>query len=72
MGNAVTGVYCINSQANDVVDALKNEYGIWVNPSGGEVGQKMFRVGHIGNLTIEDNDKLLEAFKDLEKRGILK
>lgn len=72
MGNAVTGVYCINSQANDVVDALKNEYGIWVNPSGGEVGEKMFRVGHIGNLTIEDNDKLINAFKDLEKRGILK
>lgn len=72
MGNAVTGVYCIDSQANDIVDALKKEYNIWVNPSGGEVGQKMFRVGHIGALTIEDNDKLIEALHDLEKRGILK
>jgi hypothetical protein len=29
-------------------------------------------VGHIGDLTLEDNGKLIEAFKDLEKRGILK
>lgn len=72
LGNCVTGVYCINSQAGDIVDALKKDYGIWVNPNGGEVGEKMFRVGHIGDLTIEDNDKLIEAFKDLEKRGILK
>ena len=72
MGNAVTGVYCIDSQANTIVDALKNEYGIWINPNGGEVGQKMFRVGHIGALTLEDNDKLIEALQDLEKRGILK
>ncbi|MGX8693342.1 pyridoxal-phosphate-dependent aminotransferase family protein [Methanobrevibacter sp.] len=72
LGNSVTGVYCINSNANDIVDCLKKEYGIWVNPNGGEIGGKMFRVGHIGDLTIEDNDKLIDAFKDLEKRGILK
>ncbi|WP_407453038.1 pyridoxal-phosphate-dependent aminotransferase family protein [Methanobrevibacter sp.] len=72
LGNSVTGVYCINSSAIVIVDALKKEYGIWVNPNGGEIGNKMFRVGHIGNLTIEDNDKLIEAFQDLEKRGILK
>lgn len=72
LGNSVTGVYCINSNAEDIVNALKFDYGIWVNPNGGEIGEKMFRVGHIGDLTIEDNDKLIEAFKDLEKRGILK
>ena len=72
LGNSVTGVYCINSKVGDIVDALKNDYDIWVNPNGGEIGKKMFRVGHIGDLTIEDNDKLIDAFKDLEKRGILK
>ena len=72
LGNSVTGVYCINSNADDIVNALKFDYDIWVNPNGGEVGEKMFRVGHIGDLTIEDNDKLIDAFKDLEKRGILK
>ena len=72
LGNSVTGVYCINSNAEDIVNALKFDYNIWVNPNGGEIGNKMFRVGHIGDLTLEDNDKLIEAFKDLEKRGILK
>ena len=72
LGNSVTGVYCINSNAEDIVNALKFDYDIWVNPNGGEVGEKMFRVGHIGDLTIEDNDKLINAFKDLKKRGILK
>lgn len=72
LGNSVTGVYCINSNAGDIVDSLKTDYNIWVNPNGGEIGNKMFRVGHIGDLTIEDNDKLIEAFKDLEKRGKLK
>ena len=72
LGNAVTGVYCINCKAEDVVNALKIDYKIWVNPNGGEIGNKMFRVGHIGDLTLEDNGELIDAFKDLEKRGILK
>ena len=48
------------------------EYSIWVNPSGGEIGNKMFRVGHIGDITLEDNTKLIDALHDLEKRGILR
>ena len=70
MGNAVTAVYC--SSPHIIVDTLKNEYSIWVNPSGGEIGEKMFRVGHIGDLTLEDNTKLIQALHDLENRGILK
>ena len=72
LGNSVTGVFCVDSKADDVVDALKNDYGICVNPNGGEIGEKMFRVGHIGNLTLKDNDVLIDALHDLEKRGILK
>ena len=72
MANAVTGVFCVNSSASEIVDLLKKDYNIWVNPNGGEVADKMFRVGHIGDLTIEDNDKLINAFHDLKKRGILK
>ena len=68
----MTDVHCINSNAGEIVDALKLEYNIWVNPNGGEIGNKMFRIGHIGDLTLKDNDKLIDAFKDLEKRGILK
>ncbi|MBE6498168.1 MAG: alanine--glyoxylate aminotransferase family protein [Methanobrevibacter sp.] len=71
LGNAVTSVYT-NSSASEIVNTLKKEYSIWVNPSGGQVADKMFRVGHIGDLTIDDNDKLIDALHDLEKRGILK
>ena len=71
LGNSVTGVFCENSSAKEIVDLLKKDYGIWVNPNGGEIADKMFRVGHIGDLTIEDNDKLISALKDLENRGIL-
>ncbi len=70
LGNAVTAVYC--NSPHDIVDVLKMEYSIWVNPSGGEIGNKMFRVGHIGDITIEDNTKLIDALHDLEKRGILR
>ena len=72
LSNSVTAVFCKSENASEIVDRLKFDYNIWVNPNGGDVKDKMFRVGHIGDLTIEDNDKLIEAFHDLEKRGILK
>ena len=31
----------------------------------------IFRVGHIGALTLEDNTTLINAFKDLQKKGML-
>ena len=69
LSNSVTAVHCNN--ASEIVDKLKNDYKIWINPNGGDLADKMFRVGHIGDLTIEDNDKLIEALYDLEKRGII-
>ena len=71
LANSVTAVYCNSGSAKEIVDKLKFDYDIWVNPNGGEVGEKMFRVGHIGNLTIKDNDKLIEAFHDLKDKGII-
>lgn len=50
---------------------LKDEYGIWICPNGGNMKERVFRVGHIGALTHEDNTILVEAFKDLQKRGVL-
>ena len=65
LGNSVTGVFCKNSSATEIVELLKKDYEIWVNPNGGEVTDKMFRVGHIGDLTIEDNDKLIYLRKNM-------
>lgn len=71
MSNAVTSIHPTTASANDIFIKLKDEYQIWVCPNGGELKDRIFRVGHIGNLTIQDNTKLIEALKDLRKRGII-
>ena len=72
LSNAVTPLMTANCSAYDVFTVLKDEYGIWVCPNGGEYQHKIFRVGHIGELTVEDNRILSDALHDLVKRGILK
>lgn len=71
MSNAVTPLHPTTCSAYEIFLKLKDEYGIWICPNGGELADMVFRVGHIGALTIEDNDRLIDAFKDLQKRGIL-
>lgn len=71
MSNAVTPIHPLNVSAYDVFLHLKDEYGIWICPNGGELKDKVFRVGHIGHLTEDDYDKLIDAFKDLKNRGLL-
>lgn len=69
--NAVTPLHPLTASAYDIFTILKDEYGIWICPNGGELKDKVFRVGHIGALTEDDNTTLVNAFKDLQKRGII-
>ena len=46
-------------------------YGIWVCPNGGELKEKVLRVGHIGALEEKDFDVLIDAMLDMQKRGLL-
>lgn len=69
--NAVTSLYALNSNAYDIFLCLKDNYNIWICPNGGEFKNKIFRVGHIGALTIKDYDQLLSAFEDMKKRNLL-
>ena len=71
MSNAVTALHPTTASANDIFLILKDEYQIWVCPNGGNLKDIIFRVGHIGDLTKEDNSKLVDAFNDLIKRGIM-
>lgn len=71
MSNAVTPLQPTTANAYDIFLILKDEYGIWVCPNGGDMKDKIFRVGHIGALTKEDNTTLVNAFKDLQKRGLM-
>ncbi|WP_410208632.1 pyridoxal-phosphate-dependent aminotransferase family protein [Fusobacterium sp.] len=71
MSNAVTALCPLTASPKEIFTILKDEYKIWVCPNGGELGEKIFRVGHIGNLTLKDNETLIEALKDLKRRGII-
>ena len=71
MSNATTSLHPKNVSAYDVFLTLEREYGIWVCPNGGDFKDTIFRVGHIGDLTTEDFDKLIDAFKDMQKRGLI-
>ena len=72
MSNAVTPLMTRYCSAYEIFTILKDEYGIWVCPNGGEYKDKIFRVGHIGELTREDYRILVDALWDLHKRGILR
>jgi aspartate aminotransferase-like enzyme len=69
--NGVTPVHPTNADAYEIFMKLKEEYGIWICPNGGDMKNTIFRVGHIGYLNHEDNMRLVDAMKDLHKRGIL-
>lgn len=71
LSNAVTPLHPLNVSAYDLFTVLKDEYGIWICPNGGQLKDSIFRVGHIGALTKEDNTSLINAFKDLQQRGLL-
>ncbi len=71
MSNAVTPLHPLNVSAYKIFETLKDEYHIWVCPNGGALAEKIFRVGHIGALTTDDNTSLVEALKDMQNRGLL-
>ena len=68
--NAVTSLRPLNGSASEIFTVLKNEYGIWICPNGGKNKETVFRVGHLGNLTTQDYDRLLQAIQSLMERGI--
>lgn len=71
--NCVTALVHTNPQINvyTIFEKLKDEYGIWICPNGGDMKEKVFRVGHIGSISNKEIDKLIKAFKCLQKRGLI-
>ena len=69
--NAVTSLHPTTASAYDIFTTLKDEYRIWICPNGGSLRDEVFRVGHIGALTPADNTTLIEAMRDMAKRGLL-
>ena len=71
LSNAVTPLHPTTASAYDIFLKIKDEYGMWICPNGGDMKDIIFRVGHIGALNNEDYDKLVAAFKDLHQKGII-
>lgn len=65
MGHAVTSLVDPHKEAKMLFERLKDEYQIWICPNGGPLAHETFRVGHLGNLTYDDYDRLLEALKEI-------
>lgn len=69
--NACTALSPRNASARLVFEALERDYGIWVCPNGGGLADRVFRVGHMGALTVADNAALADALADLASRGLV-
>ena len=71
LSNAVTPLHPTTQSAYEIFLKIKDEYGMWICPNGGDMKDSIFRVGHIGYLQKEDYDKLIEAFLDLREKKFI-
>ena len=71
LSNAVTPLHPTTASAYDIFLKIKDEYGMWICPNGGDMKDTVFRVGHIGALTTADYDKLIDAFRNLKNNGFV-
>ena len=71
LSNAVTPLHPTTRSAYEIFLKIKDDYGMWICPNGGDMKDSVFRVGHIGNLTVADFDKLIEAFVDMQTKRFI-
>lgn len=71
LSNTVTPLHPTTASAYDIFLKIKNEYGMWICPNGGDMKDTIFRVGHIGALKKEDYDRLIVAFEDLKRNHFI-
>jgi len=55
--------------AYHIFELVKEEFGIWLCPNGGDLKDKVIRVGHIGDISQKEVDLLVSALKTLQERG---
>jgi aspartate aminotransferase-like enzyme len=71
LSNAVTPLHPTTQSAYEIFLKIKDEYGMWICPNGGNMKDTIFRVGHIGYLQKKDYDQLINAFLDLRDKGFI-
>lgn len=65
LSNAVTPIYFDKENAYEVFLKLESEYGIWLCPSGGVEKNVRLRVGHLGDLTKDEVQKLIDVLHQI-------
>ena len=71
LSNAVTPLHPTTQSAYEIFLKIKDEYGMWICPNGGDMKDTVLRVGHIGYLREADYDLLIDAFLDLKQKGFI-
>ncbi len=59
--NALTPLLTAPLDAYELFLTLKDRYGLVITPNGGEHKNTLTRIGHMGHLTTQDLDRLIEA-----------
>lgn len=63
--NAVTTIEFPDNNATEVFNKMKEKYDMMLTPSGGDIKDKVLRVGHLGSMDIEDYQKLIDGLKEV-------
>ena len=63
LSNAVTPIIFKEKNAYDVFLKLSSEYDYYLTPSGGIYKDRLLRVSHMGDLSFDDYDRLVEYLK---------
>lgn len=71
LSNAVTPLHPTTQSAHQIFLKIKDEYGMWICPNGGDMKDTVFRVGHIGYLQEKDYDRLINAFLELREKKFI-
>ena len=71
LSNAVTPLHPTTQSAFDIFLKIKDEYGMWICPNGGDMKDSVFRVGHLGYLKEKDYDQLINVFLDLREKSFI-
>lgn len=75
LSNMLTPLIFEDVKASEVLQILREKYHLYVNPCGGDLADKLCRVSHIGNTTINDFDELIEkivfTIKEIKKKEVI-
>lgn len=63
--NALTTIEFPESNALKVFEVMKDKYGKMLTPSGGEIGSRVLRVGHLGRMELADYEELIGELKEV-------